>query len=90
MAIVRDDTGRVKGLITLEDVMEVLMGDVEEDEYDVLPSHIYQIAADRYIAGGGTSLATLKKKPDRNCLTPIRPSAGGLSSLPGRRLRRRT
>jgi CBS domain containing-hemolysin-like protein len=34
MAVVRDDDGRVLGLITLEDVIEELVGDIE-DEHDV-------------------------------------------------------
>ncbi len=34
MAIVRDKTGKVRGLITLEDVLEEIVGDIE-DEHDV-------------------------------------------------------
>jgi CBS domain containing-hemolysin-like protein len=33
MALVRDDTGRIQGLITLEDVLEEIIGDIE-DEHD--------------------------------------------------------
>ena len=33
MALVRDDTGRILGLITLEDVLEEIVGDIE-DEHD--------------------------------------------------------
>lgn len=60
MAIVRDARNRVSGIVTLEDVIEALMGDIE-DEYDMLPSHLYQIAPGRYIAGGGISVSALRK-----------------------------
>ena len=33
MAVVRDESGRVVGLITLEDVLEEIIGDIE-DEHD--------------------------------------------------------
>jgi len=61
IAIVRDAEGKVAGLVTLEDVIETIMGDIE-DEYDLLPDYVYQIAADRYLAGGGVNMETLKGK----------------------------
>lgn len=61
IAIVRDAAGKVAGLVTLEDVMESIMGDIH-DEYDLLPSYFYQIAANRFLAGGGVSLRVLKEK----------------------------
>jgi Mg2+/Co2+ transporter CorC len=33
MAVVRDDGGRVQGLITMEDVLEEIVGEIE-DEHD--------------------------------------------------------
>ena len=33
MAMVRDDAGKVLGLITLEDILEEIVGDIE-DEHD--------------------------------------------------------
>lgn len=61
IAIVRNDEGVVTGLVTFEDIMEAFMGDIK-DEYDLLPTYVYQIAGNRYIAGGGISLETLNSK----------------------------
>ncbi len=61
IAIVRDTEGKIAGLVTLEDVIEAIMGDIE-DEYDLLPEYVYQIAMDRYLAGGGVSMEMLKEK----------------------------
>jgi putative hemolysin len=33
MALVRDDGGKIRGLLTLEDVLEEIVGDIE-DEHD--------------------------------------------------------
>lgn len=61
IAIVKDGQGRVAGLITLEDVIEAIVGKMQ-DEYDLLPTYFYQIAVNRYLAGGGVSLKTLREK----------------------------
>jgi CBS domain containing-hemolysin-like protein len=60
IAVVRDAKKRVSGLVTLEDVIEAIMGDIE-DEYDMLPEYIYQIAVDRYLAGGGVRMDKIKE-----------------------------
>ncbi len=61
MAVVRNDQAKTVGLVTLEDVVEAIVGDLE-DEYDVMPSHVIPISEIRFLAGGGVSLATLKAK----------------------------
>jgi CBS domain containing-hemolysin-like protein len=43
MALVRDDDGRILGLLTLEDVLEEIVGDIE-DEYDVVPDNALSIS----------------------------------------------
>jgi CBS domain containing-hemolysin-like protein len=60
IALVVGDDERVSGLVTLEDIIEELVGDIE-DEYDRLPSFL-TAAGDGWIVGGGLPLATLMKQ----------------------------
>ncbi len=61
MAVVKNDAGRTVGLVTLEDVVEAIVGNID-DEYDRLPAYVYRIAEGRFLAGGGISLAALKEQ----------------------------
>ena len=60
IAVVKDSKGKVAGLLTLEDVIEAIIGEVS-DEYDLLPTHFYQIAGNRYLAGGGLSTQAIEE-----------------------------
>jgi len=57
IALVRDTTGRVVGMITLEDIIEELIGDIQ-DEYDLLPIHAVR-SGGGWVVGGGISLPRL-------------------------------
>jgi CBS domain containing-hemolysin-like protein len=61
IALVKDDAGAVTGLITMEDIIEEIIGDII-DEYDILPSHLFQITRTRHVAGGGMTAATVREK----------------------------
>lgn len=61
IALVKDDAGAVTGLVTLEDIIEEIIGDII-DEYDVLPSHVFQITRTRYVAGGGMTADAARDK----------------------------
>jgi putative hemolysin len=62
IALVVSDDDRVTGLVTLEDIIEELVGDIE-DEFDRLPSHCTP-AGDGFIVGGGITLETLHRRLD--------------------------
>lgn len=57
IAIVQDGTGRVVGLISLEDILEELVGEIQ-DEFDRLPIHAVKTGVG-WVVGGGTTLAHL-------------------------------
>ena len=61
MAIVRDDQLKVKGMLTLEDIIEELIGELD-DEFDPLPRTFYSPAEGFYVVGGGTPMALLARE----------------------------
>jgi len=70
IALVRNEQGQTAGLVTLEDVVEAIVGDLS-DEYDILPSQVIHLSDIRYLAGGGVTLSALKSQtgfalPDAN------------------------
>jgi putative hemolysin len=59
IALVTDSMGTITGMITLEDIVEELLGDIQ-DEYDMLPIHAVR-AGQGWLAGGGISLTRLSE-----------------------------
>ncbi|MFO0980251.1 MAG: transporter associated domain-containing protein [Planctomycetota bacterium] len=59
LALVQDRRGAVVGLITLEDVFEELVGDIE-DEFDRLPKHVSG-SGPAWVMGGGVPLARVRQ-----------------------------
>jgi putative hemolysin len=72
IALVRDRQHRIVGMVTLEDILEELVGDIE-DEYDRVPSHMVETGAG-WVMGGGVTLDRVEQSLgvslDRNGLSP--------------------
>jgi putative hemolysin len=59
IALVRDARGEVRGLLALEDIIEELVGEIE-DEYDRLPTHCIP-SGPGWLVGGGITLGRLRE-----------------------------
>lgn len=59
IALVKDKAGTIVGMITLEDIIEELVGEIH-DEFDRIPTHLNK-AGDGWIAGGFVSLTQLRE-----------------------------
>ncbi|MEX1228724.1 MAG: hemolysin family protein [Planctomycetaceae bacterium] len=74
MAIVRDPSGKTLGMVSFEDVVEELVGDLE-DEFDRLPRMIHTLSGGTWMIGGGTPMSEVSQR-----LTGISADAGGTVS----------
>jgi putative hemolysin len=61
MAIVQDGDGQTAGLVTFEDVVEELVGELE-DEFDRLPRHLHSLTGGIWMAGGGLPVSERAQK----------------------------
>ncbi|NND71784.1 MAG: HlyC/CorC family transporter [Rhodothermales bacterium] len=61
VAIVLDEYGGVAGLVTLEDLLEELIGDIQ-DEFDVEDNVIRKISDDTFVVSGRVELDTLRDR----------------------------
>ncbi len=60
MAIVVDEYGATAGLITVEDLVEVIVGDID-DEYDEESDEIQVIKEDEYVVEGATKISDVNE-----------------------------
>jgi putative hemolysin len=63
LAIVRNDSSVIFGMITLEDIIEEVVGDIQ-DEFDRLPKYINNFGR-QYVVGGGVPLSVLFERMNR-------------------------
>ena len=69
MALVQDTNKNTIGLITLEDIVEELVGEIE-DEFDKVPKNVHMLSQGVWIVGGGVSMCSLSEKlsiPSLSC-----------------------
>jgi CBS domain containing-hemolysin-like protein len=55
IAIVRDEAGRSLGLVTLEDMMKEMLGELG-DEFDRLPKSVHALSGGTFMFGGGVTM----------------------------------
>lgn len=61
IAIVQNDKGATMGLVTLEDIIETLVGDLQ-DEYDTPPDFIVRLSETRFRVGGSATFRQIKAR----------------------------
>lgn len=93
IALLTDESGRAQAVITLEDILEELIGDIG-DEYDRLLTHIHPHSASWFV-GGGSTIAAVRRSMDLPAVDPVQGNMrlaewfatnGGNEALPGARL----
>lgn len=73
IAIVQEENGTTLGLITLEDIIEEFLGEIE-DEFDRLPKMIHSLSGGTWMVGGGVYWRDLSKM-----ISHLQPYSGTLS-----------
>ncbi|HEX7446298.1 MAG TPA: transporter associated domain-containing protein, partial [Pirellulales bacterium] len=72
IALVRNRQGEIVGMVTMEDILEELVGDIE-DEYDRVPGHVSEVGVG-WVMGGGVNLDRVERivgvSIDRSDLPP--------------------
>ena len=81
MAIVRDAAGKALGLVTLEDIVEELVGELE-DEFDRLPRMVHPLTSGMWMIGGGVPAVEVAAKTGKTLPEP----AGTISAWLIRRM----
>jgi CBS domain containing-hemolysin-like protein len=77
MAIVVDEYGSVAGLVTLEDLLEEIVGEID-DEFDPEDAPIVRLGPDRYRVEGSLPVEEFNERFDRNLSDDDYHTVGGI------------
>ncbi|MGL4800286.1 MAG: HlyC/CorC family transporter [Cellulosilyticaceae bacterium] len=76
MAIVVDEYGGTAGLVTMEDLIEEIVGDID-DEYDITENDFIEVATNEYLVDGTFRISEFNEKLDLNISSNEFDSIGG-------------
>ena len=76
MAIVVDEYGGTAGLLTIEDLVEVIVGDID-DEYDEEEEEIVKVSDNEYLVEGSTKISDVNEQIGINFESDEFDSIGG-------------
>ena len=77
IALIMDEFGGLAGVITIEDILEVIVGEIH-DEYDVEEPEVHQEGDDRFWIAGHVSLSELSELLDADMEREGLTTVGGL------------
>jgi len=77
IAIVVDEYGGTSGLVTMEDIIEEIVGEIE-DEYDIEPPPVVKISDGVYIVDGTVTISDLNQELDLRLSDDEIETVGGL------------
>ena len=77
IAIVVDEYGGTSGLVTMEDIIEEIVGEIE-DEYDTEPPPIIELSTNNYLVDGTVTIADLNEQLDLGIPEEEFETVGGL------------
>ncbi len=77
IAIVVDEYGGTSGLVTMEDIIEEIVGEIE-DEYDTEPPPIIELSAGSYMVDGPVTISDLNEQLDLKIPEKKFETVGGL------------